>query len=227
MEQKILLSFNKVFPFYNQFNRKPVAMMSKKKNKQKQEQDQKMKQKMKQQQQQNDTISNIGNPTINVNVTAGSTPSSDTNIVSAFKATATQDVPVNTFITKVFFPNEIFDLADEYDPTTSIFTPKQSGVYTITASVNFVKNPEFFANTSDTAIIIRVNNQSVDLEDDFVLNLANQSSSQVTQVSDVLLLNAGDQVEVFFAPAFFGASGEILGNVGTSFSAGRLPSPAQ
>ncbi len=47
---------------------------------------------------------------------------------SAFRArnTVDQTVPANTFV-KVLFQDEQFDLANEYNPATSIFIPKTRG----------------------------------------------------------------------------------------------------
>ncbi|MCQ6331320.1 complement C1q domain-containing protein, partial [Bacillus cereus] len=51
---------------------------------------------------------------------------------SAFRAVNTVNQPVlaNTPV-KVLFQNEQFDLANEYNPVTSIFTPKTRGVYNV------------------------------------------------------------------------------------------------
>ncbi|WP_289318929.1 hypothetical protein [Peribacillus sp. NJ4] len=55
----------------------------------------------------------------------------------------------------VNFPNEIFDLNNEYDPATSIFTPTQSGVYSICANVGLLPiNP---AINHATELSIQVN----------------------------------------------------------------------
>ena len=57
---------------------------------------------------------------------------------SAFRArnTVDQTVPANTFV-KVLFQDEQFDLANEYNPATSIFIPKTRGVYSIIGTIGF------------------------------------------------------------------------------------------
>ena len=59
---------------------------------------------------------------------------------SAFRArnTVNQPVPANTFV-KVLFQNEQFDLANEYNPATSIFIPKTKGVYSVIERLVFSK----------------------------------------------------------------------------------------
>lgn len=141
---------------------------------------------------------------------------------SAFKATSTQFVDSEK-LAKVYFPTTLFDLAHEYNPKTSTFIPKKDGVYAVTASVNYVSVPPRTTTPSDTIIFITVNNKQQDLEDDFIINPANSSMSQVSQINDILNLNAGDRVEVFFAPLT--STGTILGNVGTFFASARFPSP--
>ncbi len=50
--------------------------------------------------------------------------------------TVDQTVPANTFV-KVLFQDEQFDLANEYNPATSIFIPKTRGVYSIIGTIGF------------------------------------------------------------------------------------------
>lgn len=58
---------------------------------------------------------------------------------SAFRAVNTSDqmVTANDSLFPVQFPNEIFDLNNEYIPDTATFTPKKDGVYLIIASISF------------------------------------------------------------------------------------------
>lgn len=60
---------------------------------------------------------------------------------SAFRArnTVDQNVPANTFV-KVLFQNEQFNLANEYNPETSIFIPKTKGVYSFIGTIVFFPN---------------------------------------------------------------------------------------
>ncbi|MCD7033231.1 hypothetical protein LRR81_03240 [Metabacillus sp. GX 13764] len=130
--------------------------------------------------------------------------------------------------TKVSYPTVTYDLAGEYDSAASAFIPKTSGVYAITASVNYIKNLETQQNEVNPFIIITVNGSAVDGEDDFRINPAGRSRSEITQVSDNLFLNAGDRVEVeFFPDGFQSATGRILPSLGTYFTAARVPSPAK
>jgi len=202
-------------------------MMSKKKNKQKQEQDQKMKQKMKQQQQQNDTISNIGNPTINVNVT---TASSDVDVdqlvrASAFRAvkTVNQVLVPNTPV-QVLYQDEQFDLANEYNPTTSTFSPTANGVYSVIGTVSF--SPNFPNLPYRTRIEIRVNgNPAIAIDNDF-FSATIPSFSNVVEVSSILQLQAGDQVTIFAESNIGGTIAlNTAGGNSTHFEAARFPSP--
>jgi len=201
--------------------------MSKKKNKQKQEQDQKMKQKMKQQQQQNDTISNIGNPTINVNVT---TASSDVDVdqlvrASAFRAvkTVNQVLVPNTPV-QVLYQDEQFDLANEYNPTTSTFSPTANGVYSVIGTVSF--SPNFPNLPYRTRIEIRVNgNPAIAIDNDF-FSATIPSFSNVVEVSSILQLQAGDQVTIFAESNIGGTIAlNTAGGNSTHFEAARFPSP--
>ncbi|MFF2242507.1 ABC transporter permease, partial [Bacillus thuringiensis] len=75
---------------------------------------------------------------------------------SAFRAVSTvnQNLPANTFV-KVLFQNEQFDLANEYNPATSIFIPKTRGVYSVIGTIAFIPNN---LNTNYRARVeIRVN----------------------------------------------------------------------
>ena len=197
--------------------------MSKKKNKQKQEQDQKMKQ----QQQQNDTISNIGNPTINVNVT---TASSDVDVdqlvrASAFRAvkTVNQVLVPNTPV-QVLYQDEQFDLANEYNPTTSTFSPTANGVYSVIGTVSF--SPNFPNLPYRTRIEIRVNgNPAIAIDNDF-FSATIPSFSNVVEVSSILQLQAGDQVTIFAESNIGGTIAlNTAGGNSTHFEAARFPSP--
>ncbi|MNC25814.1 hypothetical protein D3C75_739190 [compost metagenome] len=166
-------------------------------------------------------LTNIGNPVVTV----------DTENASVVKASAFRALlnsPVNVAVPtfgefKVFFPVEEFDLNGEYNPVNSTFTPSSSGTYFITSSVGFIHRTEPVTVVSSIVMDFKVNGQFVNIDTDSRLNLANQEVGQVTQLTDILELNAGDTVEVV-------VSGELLGELnGTifsgSFAAARQPSP--
>lgn len=94
-----------------------------------------------------------------------------------------QNVP-----TQVLYPVEEFDTNNEYVAATSTFIPKQSGVYSIIASILVSSSP----NVS-FRINIRVNGNNVASDNE------NSSITQLTglSVSTNIRLQAGDRVQVF------------------------------
>ena len=87
---------------------------------------------------------------------------------SAFRArnTVDQTVPANTFV-KVLFQNEQFDLANEYNPATSIFIPKTRGVYSVIGKIAFA--PENTNLNYRARVEIRVNgNPAIAIDNDFL-----------------------------------------------------------
>ena len=79
-----------------------------------------------------------------------------------------QPVPANTFV-KVLFQNEQFDLANEYNPATSIFIPKTRGVYSIIGTIGFFPNNSNFDYRA--RVEIRVNgNAAIAIDNDFWYN---------------------------------------------------------
>lgn len=133
----------------------------------------------------------------------------------AFEQDVTADVPV----IPVLYPNEIFDLNNEYDPITSTYTPKQDGVYLIIASVNFF--PDIVTNYR-VLVLIRVNDIPVASDNDFFGEIP---IGDVTSVSAILPLKAGDTVNV---AASSSTDGTILSTAfafPTHFEAARFPSP--
>ena len=66
---------------------------------------------------------------------------SEADVSSAFVAFRfefqSQPLPEDVF-TKVIFPSEKFDLHNEYDMATGNFIPKQGGVYSLNASIEFL-----------------------------------------------------------------------------------------
>lgn len=139
---------------------------------------------------------------------------------SAFRAinTVNQNVPANTFV-KVLFQDEQFDLANEYNPVTSIFIPKTRGVYSVIGTIAFIPNN---LNVNYRARVeIRVNgNPAIAIDNDFFgpINFAN-----VVAVSSILQLHAGDSVEIFAQSSVAG----VISNVedSTHFETARFPSP--
>ncbi|SFM36032.1 hypothetical protein SAMN03159341_12836 [Paenibacillus sp. 1_12] len=175
-----------------------------------------------------DTISNVGNPVINVNVSTSTSDASNLVKASAFKATAIQDVqiPLQT-PTKLLFTSEIFDLDNEYDTSTSTFIPKTAGVYVVTASAMYIKNLFSASNESNVILYITVNGQMIDEEDDFRMNFGLSTTGQIVSVNDILNLNAGDRVEVGCFQSIFtdDVGGTVLGRpFATFFTAARVPS---
>ena len=139
---------------------------------------------------------------------------------SAFRAvnnTAGQNVTANTQVVPVAYPNEIFDLNNEYDPVASTFTPKQDGVYSIIASVNF-----FPVETINYRVLINIliNGNPVVADNDF---FGESPFSDVTSVSAILQLTAGDKVNV---SAVSSTNGFLIANpLAMHFEAARFPSP--
>ncbi|WP_339315870.1 hypothetical protein [Paenibacillus sp. FSL R10-2734] len=166
-------------------------------------------------------LTDIGNPVVTVDT-------EDASVVKASAFRAIINNPVNVAVPlfsefKVFFPAEEFDLNGEFNPVTSTFTPSSSGAYYITSTIGFIHRTEPVTIISSIFMDFKVNGQFVNIDTDTRLNLANQGIGQVTQLTDILELNAGDTVEVF-------VTGELLGELnGTlfsgSFAAARQPSP--
>jgi hypothetical protein len=140
---------------------------------------------------------------------------------SAFRAINPTSIPVPTANThvKVLFPNEQFDLANEYNPMTSTFTAKTDGVY------SFVSGVIFQATDSDvdyqvTLQFIINGSGDVDVNTDFTGFDATFSAA--LQVSDILQLKAGDRVEVLVLST---TPGIILADNRNFFAGARFPSP--
>ncbi|MCJ7992699.1 ABC transporter permease [Priestia sp. OVS21] len=111
-------------------------------------------------------------------------------------------MPANTF-TKVLFPSEQFDLNNEYDTSTGNFIPKQDGIYSFNAGIEFFPAP-LTIESNNLELLIRVNGTSVALE-----SLEINEGEGVITVSTIQQLQAGDTVEVL-ARSF--RSGNINGN---------------
>ncbi|MGZ9586173.1 C1q-like domain-containing protein [Paenibacillus marinisediminis] len=163
----------------------------------------------------------MGNPVVTVNV--GGYGSDNLVVASAFRAVgvANQPVPANTNV-KVLFPEEQFDLANEYNPVTSTFTPRHNGVYLISGTVSF--NPNNHAVNYRVLVAIRVNGDPyVAADNDF---FGPSNNNNVVNVSTILNLKAGDHVDIIVNS---GIAGEVAPNIpgvtSTHFEGARFPSP--
>ena len=91
---------------------------------------------------------------------------SEADVSSAFVAFRDefqpQPLPEDAF-TKVIFPSEKFDLNNEYDTATGNFIPKQDGVYSFNASIEFLPD-SITIDPNALTLLIRVNGTSVALE---------------------------------------------------------------
>ncbi|PEY30795.1 hypothetical protein CN354_24140 [Bacillus cereus] len=145
-----------------------------------------------------------------------------TELQSAFRAVRdfiNDSIPVaaDTDV-QVLYPNEQYDLINEYSTLTSTFIPTTKGIYSIIASVGFI--PVTFTNPYRVLITIRVNNTDVALDNDFFSTI---SFGNVVSVSTNIQLNAGDQVQVFVRSS---VAGEIISDpAATHFEVTRFPSP--
>jgi hypothetical protein len=104
------------------------------------------------------------------------------------------------------------DLGCEYDTETSTFTPKQSGVYSIFASILFRSN----TFEQSTVIIEVIVNGVPTLSDDEYFPFG----SGIVDTGGILPLKAGDKVQV---TAFIaGLPGQILSDIGTRFDGAKM-----
>lgn len=131
------------------------------------------------------------------------------------------------FASQLFFPSVQFDLNNEYDPSTSTFTPKVGGVYTISALAQYIDDSPPITRESKIYLSIGINGQYSNGEDDFILNPPQGGSmGHLVSINTIIHLNAGDKVDVFFAPQSFSGFGGAKGSVvGIFFAAARIPSP--
>lgn len=164
----------------------------------------------------------VYNPIVNVNVNCCENKKESVR-PSAFRAvnkTAGQrllgptDLPVDPI--PIEYPDEIFDLNKEYDRRTSIFTPKQDGVYLIIGSIGLL--PDGPANYS-ARIFIVVNGNSVAADNDFFgeeLPITN-----LVSVSTIVKLFTGDEVQVFAQSITDGTV--VPDPIFTHYEAARIP----
>ena len=139
------------------------------------------------------------------------------SVFRAVNNTGQQSVNADTLVAPVLFPDVIFDLNNEYEPVTSTFTPKQDGVYSIIASVNFASVDTI---NYRVLIYILINGNPVVVDNDFWGEIP---FSDATSVSAILQLTAGDEVNVAAASS---TNSELRGNpLIMHFEAARVPSP--
>ncbi|MBU4640474.1 complement C1q domain-containing protein [Bacillus toyonensis] len=116
---------------------------------------------------------------------------SDSERQSAFKATQNTLQPlIANEPTRILFPVEVFDINNEYDPSTSIFVPRQNGIYTFDTSIAFIPTP---GSSSSIILDIRVNGISVSRNE----QSGSPNESLIVKTSTIALLQAGDRVDIF------------------------------
>ncbi|MCY9096728.1 hypothetical protein MOE96_17795 [Bacillus inaquosorum] len=154
----------------------------------------------------------------------GNTPTSQQNQsfapitnqpISAFRATSNMNLSVAANAASgVLFQNKQFDLANEYNPDTSTFSPRTAGVYSLNAAVEFQAN----ANVDFNLEVAFLVNQDV---------VGGNNETQagnlpaVVAITEILQLNAGDTVTVAMRST---AAGTIQETTRTRFAAARVPS---
>ncbi|CAH0318897.1 complement C1q domain-containing protein [Peribacillus simplex] len=162
---------------------------------------------------------------MNVNVSNDTSPNGvsipQTN--SAFSAatqgsTVLQPLAGTLPLAKVFFPNELLDLGNEYDPSTSTFIAKNSGVYLFITYLNFFPH---IGVPYQVRVQIQVNGSSVGTDDEFTRGDSGDFTL-VISLSAKVNLNAGDTVEVFASST---TPGVLLPGKATRFEGARFPSP--
>ncbi|QKH05225.1 ABC transporter permease (plasmid) [Bacillus cereus] len=123
----------------------------------------------------------------------------------------------------VLYQNEQFDLANEYNTTTSRFIPTKDGVYNIIGSVHF--QPTIQNIPYQITVSISVNSVSIgpDKESHGAVNVVGITRDNIVETVDILRLNAGDIVEIVATPSL---AGQFLAVNGTRFAASRIPSPS-
>ncbi|MFJ8216075.1 hypothetical protein [Bacillus cereus] len=118
----------------------------------------------------------------------------------------------------MLYKNELFDLANEYDPSTSTFIPKTAGIYLLDASTVFSAKEDV---DFQIYIYFEINESQLD-----VVSECSCSSTQKVRgaaMSEIVQLHAGDEVKVF---AQASVEGRFLASTDSKFAA-RFPSPAE
>ncbi|PFA07532.1 hypothetical protein COA08_28575 [Bacillus cereus] len=151
----------------------------------------------------------------------GSTGPTEPVPQSAFRAENPTSQSITEISTKVLFPTPIFDLNSEYDPLNSTFIPKQSGIYSIIASV--VPFPDTPTIDQKFILLINVNGNPIERVDNYRENFNVNTVLMGTTASTIYRLNAGDTVEVF--ASFAGDTGTTVSGTNLNFfAAARFPS---
>ncbi|ASZ17728.1 MULTISPECIES: hypothetical protein [Bacillus] len=164
--------------------------------------------------------------TVNVNVECCNEVKKDPSVrQSAFKAVGdpiliTPQVPAFTF-TRIVFPIEQFDLANEYNNTDTFqFVPKTDGVYSFTTTVFF--NPAIPDVNYTVAVYFIVNGTEGGVDSEFTG--VNAIREVAVESNNIFQLKAGDTVEVY---ALATVDGNFPQNSRVQFGAARFPSPAE
>lgn len=122
---------------------------------------------------------------------------------SAFKAIKDMSQAVVSLAqNKITFPVELIDENNEYNPATSTFIPKQSGLYSITGSLFFTPVGEGRPYALFAQIFVNGVSVSRDTENGL------PAQSVTLDTSTIVQLKAGDRVELF--GGVNGADGNIL-----------------
>ncbi|TYR74549.1 ABC transporter permease [Rossellomorea vietnamensis] len=140
---------------------------------------------------------------------------------SAFRAVSLQDqeIEADTAV-KVFFNEEAFDLGLEYKRRNSLFVPRRDGVYLIQGTLSF--EPDNFEENYRTRVEVRVNGNPYEAADNDFWG-SGVEVENVVQVSAILQLEAGDEVEIYVESSIPGTIASYQpGSNTTSFSAAKL-----
>ncbi|RAR41204.1 ABC transporter permease [Paenibacillus sp. MDMC362] len=132
---------------------------------------------------------------------------------SAFRAVSGIDQEINDGVfSKVQYQVEELDLNNEYNSSTSTFTPKQRGIYSLLASVSFTT---ITLTPVRMDLEIRVNGvPRISEEENF------EPRTGKIDASGLIQLMARDRVEVFARAT--GENGTILSGFATRFEGARI-----
>jgi hypothetical protein len=109
---------------------------------------------------------------------------------SAFRANRASQLSLTNEETQVPFDNVLFDLANEYDAATGVFSPKNAGIYLIKCSFFYTATTP---NTTFSAVLFN-NAGELDGTD---LQSSVSGENIVTSVTTVAKLSAGDSVTCY------------------------------
>lgn len=137
-------------------------------------------------------------------------------IASAFAAQllTLQTINLNSTAT-LLYDSEVYDVDNEYNPVTGIFTANRAGLYNFSAGVNKEPSPsgggrlrlQFLVDDGVTPVNVWSN-----------INSETQASDQGTQISGDILLAIGDEVSVDCRWNFGSANIDITADPGVTFS---------